>query len=337
MPQHISSFLLHLIKFSLALFVLFFGSVVWAEIEIKAETNMFYTDDVSIFSASQRLSHLEDPTQPVIEVTGEGEDIIFEPVISFGKSFEPTWGDMQLTTQVQGFIFNDHSEFDHITIGTKITQSLGNHTLLRFRYHFGPDLFLGFNKEKQSGGERAEKEVVTTHFGAVEIEKDFSESLMVRLLSRYGERSYNKSFSQRDTSFWTTGTHVEWKFASIYNFVLGYHYERGLSAGRNLPQFKDDISSITHYVVSELEIGISENTSIKLGFDFEKNIFTSEFLDDELRNANERVFQGEVGVSHEFNDHFELSVSYLHGERKFNFEPNSAQVNTVQIGGVYWF
>ncbi len=325
--------MLKFVKYGLAIFFSIIGLPAHAEWEFGGESNVFYTDDVSIFSASQRLSHREDPTQPVIDVTGVGEDVVFEPLVSVGKLFEPSWGKLKIETQAQGFIFTEHSKFDHLTLGSQITQNLGEQTSIRFRYHYGPDLFLGLNTERQSGEERQEEEIVTTHFGTIEVEQDFSESFMVRLLGRYGERSYNRMFSQRDTRFWTIGAHAEGKLFTILEWVLGYHYERGLSAGRNLPQFDEDISSKTHYVVAEVEVRVAEKSSIKLGFDFEKNLFTSRFVDDEHHNAYENIYQGEIEFLYEINKNFDFIVEYIYGQRKFNFEPHTAKVNTVRVGG----
>ena len=92
----------------------------WA---VKGEGNIFYTDDVSIFSASQRLSLQEDPTQPVIDITDQGDDVVFEPVISIGRSFQPSWGPVELVFKAQGFVFAKNSEFNHGTYGLHITQA----------------------------------------------------------------------------------------------------------------------------------------------------------------------------------------------------------------------
>lgn len=298
---------------------------------------MFYTDDVAIFSASQRLSHREDPTQPVIDITNGGEDFVFEPELVMEKLLEPSWGEMKFVLEAQGFIFADKTSFNHTTVGAEVSQKLSEKSLLRFRYHYGPDLFLGLNREKRSGNENLVAEKVTTHFGVVELEHQILPSLLGRVLGRYGERSYNAMFKQRDTKFWTIGGHVEWEPFSLIEIILGYHYERGLADGRNLPQYEEDISSFTHYAVLESIFHLAEDWRIKTGFDFELNTFTSGFMKDEHRNADETIFQGEVEVLHEVSECVELSLGYLHGERKFNFEPETARVNTIRVGGVIRF
>lgn len=313
------------------------GHPAWAEWKIGGETNVFYTDDVSIFSASQRLSLQEDPTQPVIDITDQGDDVVFEPAISIGRSFQPSWGDVELTVKAQGFVFADHSEFNHGTYGAQVTQALPAETILRLRYHYGPNQFLGKNRERRSGDERFEEERVTTHFGTVELEREVLEVLMIRVLGRYGHRSYNEMFKQRDTNFWTVGTHVEWELHPGIELMLGYHYERGLADGRNQPQFEEDISFFNHYVAAELEVHMTEQTAVTFGFDFEKNTFTSGLPNDEHRNANEKIYQGEVEVRHAVNETVDLTLAYQRGQRRFSFEPSTAFVDTVWIGSAFRF
>lgn len=309
----------------------------WAEWSVEGEGNVFYTDDVSIFSASQRLSLQEDPTQPVIDITNQGEDVVFEPVLSIGRSFEPSWGPVELVFNAQGFIFSKNPEFNHGTYGLEATQMLPSEARLRFRYHYGPNLFLGKNKERRTGSEFQEAERVTSHFSTVELERDVLEDLTLRVLTRYGRRSYNAMFAQRNTHFWTLGTHAEWKIHPCIEFILGYHYERGLADGRNQPEFKEDISYFNHYMVAQLEVEMTKKTAVKLAFDFEQNTFTSDLPDDEHRNGNEKVFQGDVEVRHAVNEAVDVTMAYQRGQRKFNFEPSAAFVNTVWLGGAFRF
>ena len=319
------------------LVLLLFDHRAWAEWKIGGEANVFYTDDVSIFSASQRLALQEDPTQPVIDITDQGDDVVFEPVISVGRSFQPGWGAIELIFNAQGFVFAKNSEFNHGTYGLQIMQELPAEMVLRFRYHYGPNLFLGKNTERRTGAELLEEERVTTHFGTVELEREFLEALTLRVLSRYGHRSYNEMFAQRDTNFWTIGSHMEWEIHPCIELALGYHYERGLADGRNQPQFEEDVSYFNHYVAAELEVHVTEKTAVKFGFDFEKNTFTSGLPGDEHRNGNEKIYQGEVEVRHAVNEAVDVTMAYQRGQRKFSFEPSAAFVNTVWMGGAFRF
>ena len=110
---------------------------------VGGEMNAFYTDDVALFSASQRLSLQEDPTQPVIQTTGQGSSGVFEPAVHVTRSFQSSWGKTDLTARAQGFVFTDQTAFSHGTYGLQLTQTLPNETILRMRYHYGPHLFLG--------------------------------------------------------------------------------------------------------------------------------------------------------------------------------------------------
>ena len=110
---------------------------------VGGEMNAFYTDDVALFSASQRLSLQEDPTQPVIQTTGQGSSGVFEPAAYVTRSFQSGWGKTDLTARAQGFVFTDQTAFSHGTYGLQLTQTLPNETILRMRYHYGPHLFLG--------------------------------------------------------------------------------------------------------------------------------------------------------------------------------------------------
>lgn len=319
------------------LILLWISSPAWAQWKFEGETIVFYTDDVSIFSASQRLSMQEDPTQPVIDVTDQGDDVVFEPAFAISRSYQPSWGHLELSVKAQGFVFATHSKFTHGTYGAQVIQSLFEDTLLRLRYHYGPSLFLGRNREKRTGEERLEEERVTTHFGTVELEREVLNVLKIRALGRYGHRFYNNMFAQRDTDFWTIGTHLEWEIHPSLELQLGYHYERGLADGRKQVQFEEDISFFNHYVAAELNVQVTHNTAVKFGFDFEQNTFTSGLPDDEHRNANERIYQGDVGVRHALNETVELMMAYQRGQRKFSFEPSAVIVNTVWIGSAFRF
>ena len=56
-----------------------------AEWSITADGNLYYTDDVALFSATRRSNIDGDPSQPVLDVsrTGFGSDMVFEPGSSF--------------------------------------------------------------------------------------------------------------------------------------------------------------------------------------------------------------------------------------------------------------
>lgn len=321
----------------IVLIQLFMGFPAWAGWEFGGEASTFYTDDVSIFSSSQRLSLQEDPTQPVIDVTGQGKDVVFEPVAFVRRSFQPSWGNMEVTARAQGFVFTEHSEFSHATYGVQVTQALPAESLLRLRYHYGPNMLLGNHRENRLRESRIGAERVTTHFGTIELERKFLENVTVRVLTRYGARLYNEAFSQRNTNFWTIGTHAEWEVRPGIEFMIGYHYERGLAAGRKQPEFGEDLSFFTHYVEADVRVRVTERASIRLGFDFERNTFTSGLPEDDFRGATEHIYQGEAEARYELSKAIDLTLGYLRGQRKFSFEENSVTVNTVWLGSAIRF
>jgi len=308
-----------------------------AQWSVEAEGNIFYTDDVAIFSATRRLMLREDPTQPVIDVTDQGKDAVFEPLLLLSRSFQPSWGAVELSARGQGFVFAQNPEFTHGTYGLQVTQELPSNALLRFRYHYGPNLFLGDNEDRRTEDESLAEERVTTHFWVAELEHRVMESLNLRFLGRYGLRWYNEAFAQRDTRFWTVGAHLEWEVLPWIELVLGYHYERGLADGRKEPELKDDISYVNNFVSMELGIDLTDWTSLHFGFDYERNDFTSGIPGDVHRDGYENIFQGDVEFRHTFTKSLDIAVAYQRGRRKFSFESNTAFINNAWIGGTFRF
>lgn len=328
-----------------------------SEIKFVGETNVFYTSDVSIFSASQRLSLREDPTQPFLETTGVGDDVVYEPVLKAMKTLQPSWGKMKVQLRAQGYIFTSHTKFNHGTYGLQLTQELPADVNLLFRYHFGPDQYVGRNKnrrqigifgqqehtqQEQSANSEEEhfdlaSERVTTHFGTMELEREIFRNISLRALGRYGNRSYNKNFAHRNTDFWTIGTHLEWEPHPRFEFLIGYHYERGLADGRDNTELEDDVSYNNHYVSAEMKAHLSKKTVLTLGFDFDQSLYTTNHIDDERRNGSEKIYQGDVEVRHKLCKNMDLRIGYQRAQRKFTFEENTAIVNTFLIGSVLRF
>jgi hypothetical protein len=327
--------------------LLLFCSQAGAETGVQSESgwhvggkmNAFYTDDVSVFSTSQRLSLREDPTQPLVQATRQGASGVFEPVAYLTRSFQSGWGNTELTARAQGFVFTDHTEFSHGTYGTQLAHMLPGETIFRMRYHYGPRMLLGNHVESQLEplGFGIGKEYVTTHFGTAELERKILDTLSIRGLARYGDRSYNDRFSHRDTRFWTLGTHLEWEIRPGVEFIIGYHYERGLAQGIKTPQLGEDISSFTHYVEAELEVRVTDKITVKGGFDFERNTFTSGFPDDDFRGAHEMIYQGEAAVRYQLTEALAFTIGYIHGQRKLSFEEEASKINIVSFGSAFNF
>ncbi|MFZ1744713.1 MAG: hypothetical protein WAU17_02240, partial [Nitrospirales bacterium] len=62
---------------SLVILILFLASPSFAEWKVSGESNVYYTDDAALFSATRRLSRSQDPTQPVINsnLAKQGGDV----------------------------------------------------------------------------------------------------------------------------------------------------------------------------------------------------------------------------------------------------------------------
>ncbi len=180
-------------------------------------------------------------------------------------------------------------------------------------------------------------ERVTTHFGTMELEREIFHNLSLRALGRYGNRSYNKNFAHRDTDFWTVGSHLEWLIRPNLEFLIGYHYERGLADGRKNLQFEDDVSYINHYVSAEVKAHLSEKTILTLGFDFEQSLYTTNQIEDERRNGNEKIYQGDIELRHKVYKNMDLTAGYQRAQRKFTFEENAAILNTFMVGSIFRF
>lgn len=305
---------------------------------VGGEMNAFYTDDVALFSASQRLSLQEDPTQPVIQTTGQGSSGVFEPVAHLTRSLQSSWGRTDLTARAQGFVFTDQAAFSHGTYGAQLTQALpGGETIFRMRYHYGPHLFLGNHGPGELRSSDRGGEYVTTHFGTAELERKLLENVTIRGLARYGDRSYNESFAHRNTRFWTLGTHIMWEIKPGIGLVVGYHYERGLADGRHNPQIGEDISYVTHYVEAELEARFTDKLTLLGGFDLEQTNYTSGLPGDDFLGAREKIYQGEVLARYQLTEALALSIGYLHGRWKLSYEEEAARINTVTFGSLLRF
>jgi hypothetical protein len=299
--------------------------------------NAFYTSDVALFSASQRLSLQEDPTQPVIQTTGQGRSGVFEPVVHVTRSFQSSWGRTDLTARAQGFVFTDHTEFSHGTYGAQLAQTLPREMIFRMRYHYGPHMLLGDHGPGELRSSGLGREYVTTHFGTAELERKLLENVTIRGLVRYGDRSYNESFAHRDTRFWTLGTHVMWEIAPRLGLTVGYHYERGLADGRHNPQVGEDISYFTHYIEAELEARVTDRLTLIGGVDLERTTYTSGIPDDDFLGTRERIYQGEILARYQLTEALALSVGYLHGRWKLSYEEEAAKINTVTFGSTFRF
>jgi len=308
-----------------------------AEWSVKAESYLFYTDDAALFSSTRRLARNQDPTQPIIDrhLAEQGEDVVYEPAAQVTKSFGSPGSQTEMTVRGQGFLFADNGRFNHGTLGVQISQELNTKTKVGVRYFYGPDLFLGKNEVRTpvvSPEEEFKDEKVTTHFWSGGIQQKVHEDITLILYGRYGLRRYTHAFDQRNTDFWTIGTHLEWEACDHIELALGYHYERGLADGRNQPLLKDDISYFNHFITAELTIELLKELSLEFALDYERNGFTTGIVDDERKGEHEDVVSGDISLVYELTDTAALTAGFQGAHRKESFEEGLRNLN-VWFGG----
>ncbi|HSA61625.1 MAG TPA: hypothetical protein VLE03_05250 [Nitrospiraceae bacterium] len=308
-----------------------------ADWSVTAGGYLFYTDDVALFSATRRLNLHGDPTQPALDtsLTGKGSDMVFEPDLSVGRSFDSSWGRTDLLVKAQGFIFTLNPQFNQASAGIEILHAFTPKTAIRLRYYTAPDQLLGENEDRLT--HTLTEERVTSHIGSFRFEQRLSENVEVRLLGRVGSRIYNQAFSQRDTTFWTIGPHLAWRVREGVKLVLGYHYERGVADGREQPQLKDDVSYINNYVTAGIEAELTRRLSLELGVHYERNDWTSSLGGDERNGTNEKVFQGEIMFLYRLTEQTGLTVGFQRSNRRQSFESESVYNTNVSVGATYRF
>jgi hypothetical protein len=295
---------------------------------------LFYTDDVGLFSATRRLSRDADPTQPAIDshLIGKGSDMVFEPLLIVRRSLTNGLGRLDLNMQGQGYVFTDNPEFNHGTLRVQAIQAFSPTIRVKARYYYSPDQLLGENEERQSGRHRLVRENLTSHIWSSRLYYDVTPDLTLQLLGRYGLRRYNEAFSQRDTNFWTIGTHVGWRVTHRILLGLTYHYERGLAKGRSQPAFEDDTSYVNHYMSAEVDVELTERFSLLTAVHYELNNWTSGLMGDERKGAHEDIYQGEVGLTYKFTHLVQGFAEFEYAIRKQSFESHSTPVRNFGIG-----
>jgi hypothetical protein len=303
----------------------------------ELENNLFYTDDIGVFSSSRRLALHEDPTQPTVDIPQQGSDMVYEPRVDVWRTFHSRWGRAVLEANGQGFIFATNPGYTHGTYGVSLAQDLAHDTTVRVSFFYGPNMLIGRNRNRLSEQEELIDELVSTHYWSMYVEHHIGSDVTVRLLGRYGARNYNEAFSQRDLTFWTIGPHLEWIITPNIHFLMGYHYERGLADGRKQAIIHDDVSYINHYATSELAIHVSKKGRLILEAEFERNDFTSSIEGDEHVGANEMVYQGAIEYHHHLTHAMVLKIGLQRGGRKFSFEPHWVSNTNVLLGSEFRF
>lgn len=314
--------------------LLFRSSSASAEWSTVARATSYYTSDVGLFTASQRLSSDADPTQPALDtrLTGQGSDGVMETMVQVTDAIESDNGKTSFDFRGDGYIFYDHTKYSNGNVGVQASHLFPTKTSLMIRYYYNPDLFLGDNIERRSGFFTISPERVTSQIVAMHIGQELSDDMEIRLFSRYGKRQYDQAYKQRDTNFWTVGPHFNWKILPTVTLGLAYHYERGIAAGRNLPQFSDDVSYANNFAAADLDIELNEDWSLSFAFDYERNDWLSQLSGDDRNGAFEQVYFGQALLRYKLEENVSVHCGLQQGSRKMNVEETAVMNTNVGLG-----
>ena len=309
-----------------------------AEWTVHGESNLYYTDDVGLFSATRRLSRDQDPTQPAIDdvLAEQGSDVAYEPLLDVNTTFGAPGTQTEVSVRGQGFVFVENGRFNHGTLGVQVEQEFTETTKLLLRYYFAPDLLLGENEvrtgEANGGEPPLENEIFTTNFWVAGFAQEVYEDTTAILYTRYGIRRYNEAFEQRNTNFWTIGTHLQREVSDRIDIVLGYHFERGLAEGRKQPELMDDLSYSNHFVTGELDIELKKCLRLETAVHYERNIWTTGIVGDPRNGQHEDILQGDIALVYELTHVVDVTAGFQGAHRKESFE-DGLRVFNGWVGG----
>ena len=263
-----------------------------AEWSAIAEQKVSYTSNAIQFSSARRLQFSDDPSLPTGIPLGNPEDVIWEPSLEVMKILHPSLGRTELSVKGHGFIFTNNPIFTHGDYRAQVRQYLGSATSVLLRYRYIPNLFLGPNIERQTGERFIEGERVTTSKWRMEIERKFTSRLMATFIGRYGLRTYNQPFSERDTRFYTIGPRIFYRVLPRVGAYVTALYERGKADGAEETQFNDDVSYRLYHLSGGVEITILPRWLLSLAYTYQRKNFTSDLPEDTHFGRRDHLHQG---------------------------------------------
>jgi hypothetical protein len=303
----------------------------------RAEAKMLYTTNVFQFSATRRLALSEDPSQPTIVPTDRPSDVVWDPSIEVRRASANRFGDMDISAKAHGYLYTDHSIFNHGDYRIQVKQAVSPDMSVLARYRYVPNLFLGPNTERQTGLNLLEEERVTSHSWRLQVERRVAEASVVTLVGRYGLRFYNEAFSERDTHFWTVGPQLEQRVRPWLTLTLSYLYERGLADGRNEPQFKDDISYYQHFMSAKTVFDLTHSLSLDLSYVYRRKEFTSGIVGDSNRGVNDVTHQGIAEFRYLLTDAAAATLGFQQDQRTSNSSSRGFYTTNTWLGVRYKF
>lgn len=314
-------------------------------VEVTVSSGFYYTDDVAIFSATERLSLNADPTQPALDewLTGQGDDGVYEPVLKLAKAFTSGYGTTRLEATGDGFVFMNHTRFTHGTLRLEASQDFTPETTLHLIYYYSPDLYLGENFVRQPIPENGEApagfeggptaaEILTSHIVSVRLDQALTETLEIQLLARYGARRYDPAFAERDLNFWTLGPHLCWQVSPGVSWLVGYHFEEGKVLHSTEFLVADDVSYDNNFLSTELEYEFAEDYRLTVGLHYEINNWLSRQTMDIRYGTHETIYQGEMLLSHTLTAATRVYGGFQYSTRLTDNDTPSINTFNVQLG-----
>jgi opacity protein-like surface antigen len=302
-----------------------------------AEQKVFYTDNVFQFSSARRLALAEDPSQPTNVQVDKPSDVVWEPSVDVRRASSNRLGNLEISTKAHGFIFTDHSIFNHGNYRIQVKQTFSPETSVLLRYRYVPNLFLGPNFERRTGTRSVQDERVTSHIWRAQLERKLSDAWNVTMTTRFGLRLYNKIFAERDTFFYTLGPHVDYAVRPNLILSLGYLYERGLADGRVETQFNDDISYRQHFISAGADLRMTSRLSLNLQYAFRRKDFTSDLVGDTHLGRQDKTHQGTAELRYAFSEAAGVTLGVQQTQRTSNVASRSFNDTNTSLGIQYRF
>ena len=297
-----------------------------------AEQKVLYTNNAFQLSSARRLSLAEDPSQPTNVQVDKPSDVVWEPSVDVRRTASNRFGKLEVSAKAHGFIFTDHSEFNHGTYRIQVRQALSPVTSVLFRYRYIPNLFLGPNFERRTGTRSVQDERVTSHIWRAQLERALSDVVSATMTARFGLRLYNDVFAERDTFFYTLGPQMDYAVRPNLTLSLGYLYERGLADGRGDTRFNDDISYRQHFVSAGGNLRLTSTLSLNLQYAFRRKDFTSDLAGDTHLGRRDTTHQGTAELRYAFSDSTGITLGFQHGQRTSNVATKAFNDTNTSLG-----
>jgi hypothetical protein len=323
--------------FSLGLLVLVcFPRSVMAEWSAIAESKASHTNNVTNFSAARRLKFSEDPSQPT-GLPSQLSDVIWDPSLEVIRSSSSTLGPNELSVKAQGFLYTNNPIFNFGDYRLQFKQGLSPDTSLLLRYRNVTNQFLGLNIEHRTDNDLNQEERVSSQMWRTELEHRVNKSWTLTLIGRYGLRSYNDAFAERDTKLWTLGSQVQYVLNPPVAVSFGYIYERGIADGRGNTQFNDDVSYRLQAVSVGTDLTLIESLSFHLSYIYRHKDFTSDLLGDTHLNRHDDIHQGMAELRYRLTAATNLLASFQQTQGASTVVRRDFYNTIYSLGGSYRF